>query len=442
LHVIVRGRHGSGRDTVVRSLLAMMGRRACVRTPLDLRAHADSLEPALSGNVALWDGRGVDLHPDDLARASTFLDASLTFSVSVVDSDQDAPRTHGRSVLVVRTDPVDAAESREAWRAALVSTIPSDLLAAVADDMGTQTRVGTGLARRAARATVVESRLDRHAWCAALRSRLEDAAQPSTLRGVIVEFPALAIDRLVVSETTLRSLEKIRLLARHVVSFPCGRVGVKALFSGPPGTGKTLASRALASELGRSLYRVDLASVTSKWVGETEKNLRRIFDAAETTGALLLFDEGDALFGKRGEVERGADRYANLEVSFLLQAIEEFCGIAIVTTNLRENIDRAFQRRFDICADFRMPDALERARLWRQELGDDTAVSELALRRISNEAELTGGQIAVACRIARALAFTDGRPVTDANLTEGLCTELRKVGSNVAANRWETRATV
>jgi len=217
------------------------------------------------------------------------------------------------------------------------------------------------------------------------------------------------------------------------------RRGAKALFSGPTGTGKTLTARAIAASLGRPLFRVDLAGVVSKWVGETEKNLRRALEAAETLGAVLLFDEGDALFGKRGEVDRGSDRYANVEVSFLLQALEELDGVVIVTTNLRGNVDGAFQRRFDAMVEFARPDAAVREALWRQELGEATkAIPEAFLRRVAKDCDLSGGYIAVACRVARALAMADGRTdPTATHVAAAIAGELRKLGGNVAASRWE-----
>ena len=141
-------------------------------------------------------------------------------------------------------------------------------------------------------------------------------------------------------------------------------LGVTALFSGESGTGKTLAAEVLARELGLDLYRIDLAATVSKYIGETEKNLRRLFEAAEASGAVLLFDEADALFGKRGEVKDGHDRYANLEVAYLLQRMESYRGLAILTTNLRSNVDRAFLRRLRFVVQFPFPDATQRAQIW------------------------------------------------------------------------------
>jgi SpoVK/Ycf46/Vps4 family AAA+-type ATPase len=137
-------------------------------------------------------------------------------------------------------------------------------------------------------------------------------------------------------------------------------LGISALFTGTSGTGKTLAAEVLANELGLDLYRVDLSQVVSKYIGETEKNLRQIFDAAEEGGAILFFDEADALFGKRSEVNDSHDRYANIEISYLLQRIEEYKGLAILTTNQKEDIDSAFLRRIRFIVEFPFPDSRTR----------------------------------------------------------------------------------
>src|SRR5262249_18959074 len=178
-------------------------------------------------------------------------------------------------------------------------------------------------------------------------------------------------------------------------------LGVTALFAGESGTGKTLAAEVLARELGLDLYRIDLAATVSKYIGETEKNLRRVFDAAEASGAGLLFDEADALFGKRGEGEDGHDRYANLEVAYLLQRMESYRGLAILTTNLRSNVDRAFLRRLRFVVQFPFPDAAQRAEIWRRTLPDAAPVDGLdvdALARLN----VSGGSIR---SIALAAAF-------------------------------------
>jgi SpoVK/Ycf46/Vps4 family AAA+-type ATPase len=155
------------------------------------------------------------------------------------------------------------------------------------------------------------------------------------------------------------------------------RGGITALFAGQPGTGKTMAAEIVAGELGLDLYRIDLSAVVSKYIGETEKNLEKIFRAADQGEAVLLFDEADAIFGKRSEVRDARDRYANVEVAYLLQRLENYDGLAVLTTNLRGNIDEAFIRRLDCVMEFPLPEEAERLRIWRlalpaqAPLGDD-----------------------------------------------------------------------
>jgi SpoVK/Ycf46/Vps4 family AAA+-type ATPase len=143
-------------------------------------------------------------------------------------------------------------------------------------------------------------------------------------------------------------------------------LGLSALFAGASGTGKTMAAEVLANELRLDLYRIDLSQVVSKYIGETEKNLRRVFEAAESGGAILLFDEADALFGKRTEVKDSHDRYANIEISYLLQRMETYRGLAILTTNMKSVLDTAFLRRIRFVVQFPFPDTAQRAEIWRR----------------------------------------------------------------------------
>jgi SpoVK/Ycf46/Vps4 family AAA+-type ATPase len=141
--------------------------------------------------------------------------------------------------------------------------------------------------------------------------------------------------------------------------------GISALFSGPPGTGKTMAAEVIARELGLDLFKIDLAAVVSKYIGETEKNLERIFTAAADANAILFFDEADALFGKRSDVRDAHDRYANIEISYLLQRMEQYDGLAVLATNLRQHIDEAFTRRLQFVVEFPFPDEVDRRRIWQ-----------------------------------------------------------------------------
>ncbi|MBD2527837.1 ATP-binding protein [Nostoc sp. FACHB-133] len=169
-------------------------------------------------------------------------------------------------------------------------------------------------------------------------------------------------------------------------------LGISALFSGASGTGKTTAAELLARELRLDLYRIDLSSIVNKYIGETEKNLRRVFDAAETGGVILLFDEADALFGKRSEVKDSHDRYANMEVSYLLQRIESYHGLAILTTNLKSSIDQAFLRRLRFVVQFSFPDAKQRAEIWQRILPSQTPTEGLDFTKLA-QLSVTGGNI-------------------------------------------------
>lgn len=172
-------------------------------------------------------------------------------------------------------------------------------------------------------------------------------------------------------------------------------LGVTALFVGGSGTGKTMAAEVLASEQQVDLYRIDLAALTSKWVGETEKNLSRVFADAERANCMLFFDEADAMFGHRGDIKEARDRWANLEVNYLLQRIEEYSGVVVLATNLRQNIDEAFQRRIHVVVEFPLPDAESRRRIWGRLLPESSrdSVGEDELREIAQRFELTGGNI-------------------------------------------------
>lgn len=208
--------------------------------------------------------------------------------------------------------------------------------------------------------------------------------------------------------------------------------GTSALFAGGSGTGKTMACEVIAAELGLDLYKIDLATVVSKYIGETEKNLDRIFVAAKRTNAILFFDEADAIFGKRSEVKDSHDRYANLEIAYLLQKMEEYEGLAILATNLKQNLDDAFLRRLTYTVLFPFPDAADRERIWRRiwprdtPLADDIDFSALAARF-----KLSGGNIKNAALAAAFFAASDGEPVGMRHLIHGVRRELQKAGKTL-----------
>ncbi|WP_330283756.1 ATP-binding protein [Streptomyces sp. NBC_00588] len=249
--------------------------------------------------------------------------------------------------------------------------------------------------------------------------------------------PAVDWHDLVLPERPLVQLHELALRARHRdrvlgdwrLSAGGGRGrGVLGLFAGESGTGKTLSAEVVAAELGLDLYVVQLSSVVDKYVGETEKNLERIFTEADRTDAVLLFDEADAVFGKRSEVKDSHDRYANMESAYLLQRLESFDGIALLTTNLRANIDEAFTRRLDLVVDFPFPDREQRLALWRHSLSHVPCAEDVQLGSVAADFELAGGSIRSAVVTAAYLAAGRDGLVTSADLLEGARREYRKAG--------------
>ena len=204
-------------------------------------------------------------------------------------------------------------------------------------------------------------------------------------------------------------------------------LGINALFAGPSGTGKTMAAEVLADELRLDLVHVDLSRIVSKYIGETEKNLGRIFDAADVGGAILLFDEADALFGRRSEVKDSHDRYANIEVSYLLQRMESYRGLAILTTNLEANLDPAFLRRIRFVVRFPYPEAAQRSEIWRRIFPSQTPTENLDYKRLG-QLDLPGGNIRNIALHAAFLAADAQSPVTMPLLATAARNELRKLG--------------
>jgi hypothetical protein len=256
-----------------------------------------------------------------------------------------------------------------------------------------------------------------HACRSTGRPRLEDLAQR-------IE-PRAGWDDLVLPESQIATLKEIAAHVRHRLQVyedwgfarKCARgLAASALFSGESGTGKTMAAEVLAGELNLDLYRIDLSSVVSKYIGETERNLRCVFDAAEDSGAILLFDEADALFGKRSEVKDSHDRYANIEVSYLLQRMEAFRGaLAILTTNLRQALDTAFQRRIRFFVSFPFPDVKQRRAIWQKVFPVQTPTNGLDYAKLAN-LHVAGGSIRNIALNAAFLAAENREPVNMAHV--------------------------
>jgi len=246
--------------------------------------------------------------------------------------------------------------------------------------------------------------------------------------------PAAAWDDLVLPDDSLSALRDIVAQVRHrgtvyrawgLGAASSRGLGIAALFAGEAGTGKTMAAEVLARDVDLELYRIDLSRVVSKYIGETEKNLRRVFEAAESGGAILLFDEADALFGKRSEVKDSHDRYANIEVSYLLQRMETYDGLAILTTNVKSALDRAFQRRLRFIVQFPFPGPFERERIWRRVFPAATPIAPLDYARLAR-LNVAGGAIRNIAVDAAFAAAQAGTPVTMAHLARAARRELAK----------------
>ncbi len=248
---------------------------------------------------------------------------------------------------------------------------------------------------------------------------------------------ALTWEDLVLAPEVMSEIEIIKGWIVHgqtiMEDWALGRVlkpGYRSLFYGPPGTGKTLTAILIGQSADKDVYRVDLSMVVSKYIGETEKNLARVFDRALSRDWILFFDEADALFGKRTAAASSNDRYANQEVSYLLQRVEDFPGHVILASNLKGNIDEAFSRRFQSMVYFPMPDATQRLQLWRGVFGRGARLAaDVSLERLAERYELSGGSIANAVRYAAISALRAGRDTMNAaDLNQGVVKELRKEG--------------
>lgn len=341
------------------------------------------------------------------------------------------PLRRPMKTIEVRKPSTD--EQRALWEKLLADQ------AAQANGAAGQLAAQFNLSSQAIRATVEEamqsdaagSALPRALWDAGraqARPRLEDLAQR-------IE-PAAQWDDLVLPErekSLLREIEanvQRRTTVYDVWGF--GQVGggrglgISALFSGASGTGKTMAAEVLAHALRLDLYRVDLSCVVSKYIGETEKNLRRVFDAAEDGGAILFFDEADALFGKRSEVKDSHDRYANIEINYLLQRMESYRGLAVLATNMKSAMDPAFLRRLRFAVHFPFPAPEQRAEIWRRVFPENTPVEGLDIHKLAR-LNVAGGNIRNIALSAAFLAADAGEPVRMTHLARAVHSEFAKI---------------
>ncbi|WP_166359385.1 ATP-binding protein [Pseudomonas akapageensis] len=316
----------------------------------------------------------------------------LALTLFVGAQDRTTLRGLGATLPTIDVAPLNYAQRLDCWRRQL----PDPTFASMLPELARRFRYEqAAISRIGAELATLSQPPVRAELFAAARADLDlgtlaQAVTPRFVRSELMLPPAQAaqIDEIVAAMNNLT-----RVHYDWGTALPWSECGLAALFAGPPGTGKTMAAEAIAAELGLPLYRIDLSQVVNKYIGETEKNLRRLFDVADSADVILFFDEADALFGKRTEVKDAHDRYANLEISYLLERMERFKGLAILATNRKRDLDEAFLRRLRFVVEFPLPSPVERLRIWRSVIPADVDASEIDFEFLAQRFALAGGHI-------------------------------------------------
>jgi hypothetical protein len=432
--LVVRGPRRNGRRTLLASLAQRLGRGvlevSCTAKPDEERMRTLGLMATLLHALPV-----VALEPAAGETIELAAPAGYDGPLGIALTKQGGVGGPGaQSALTLWLPMPDAAARALHWTAGLEGHAVEDMT-----QLARAFRMTSGNIRRAARLSRTHAALR-----GAAAVSLADAREASRALGrQALDTLATRLDghgklsSLVLSSETMADLRTLeaRVKQREQLSAAVGEAlrgqlnsGVRALFQGPSGTGKTLAAKLLAGELGLDLYRVELASTVSKYIGETEKNLSSVFALAEELDVMLLLDEGDSLLAQRTSVQTSNDRYANLETNYLLQRLESYEGVVLVTTNAGDHIDGAFARRMDVVVDFRAPEASERRRLWEVHLPADHEVDEPMLRGLSSRCTLSGGQIRNAVLHASLLAINDATRLSSRHLESAVVREYRKMG--------------
>jgi hypothetical protein len=435
--VYLRERPGGGAQELGSAALALAGYAALVVDTANLPPGAEATRAVL--REALLRRAGVVLGPvDPTDTAPPPLDALAHPAVPVLVHGSSVwdPRWSPNPPLLHDVTPLPAPARGDIWRSSLDGRLAAEVDPAEAT---AHFVLGPGQIRRAAAAAAMSAFADGGTVGAGhLRAgaRSQNAAGLQRLARRIE--PGVGWDDLVLPANVLGQLRELAVRARYRDRVldewrmrPGGGRGrgVTGLFAGDSGTGKTMSAEVIAAALGMDLYTVNLATVVDKYVGETEKNLERIFSEAAGVNGVLLFDEADAIFGKRSEVRDAHDRYANIESAYLLQRMENFDGFALLATNLRANLDEAFTRRLDVIVDFPPPDEIRRRQLWDRCLGAaPPRRADLDLGFLATAFDLTGGHIRSAAVTAAYLAAEAGEPVSMTHLVGAVAREYRKLG--------------
>ena len=439
--VYLRERPGASGHSLARAALERLGRAA---VELDLARLDPADDPkaiaAAASREAGLRGAGLVVGPVE-AVAERGSAAVRAFSearpgVVLVGSRAWDPAWSREAALLLDAPIATVPERHELWLAALDGAAPSAFDPALVTVAFRLTPDQIARAARAAHRSSIAAGRPMSVAEVAAGARAQNAAGLERLARRIE--PSAGWDDLVLPRGVEGQLREITARARHrdrvVGEWGMGQrsqrtTGITALFAGDSGTGKTMSAEVVAGDLGFDLYVIDLSTVVDKYIGETEKNLDRIFTEADRVNGILLFDEADALFGKRSEVKDARDRYANVEVAYLLQRMESFDGVAILTTNLRANVDEAFTRRLDAIVDFPMPEEDDRRRLWGQNLPASLPrEGDIDLDFLARRFKLSGGNIRNICVSAAYLAAADDRSVSMADLIRATDREYRKLG--------------
>ncbi len=401
---------GAGRSGAAAAVAALCGDREPVRVGAPA-VDRGLQQAALAGTICL-----VEVAPgttdDAVESVVEVLAHAATPAILVAEEPLRLTRlATSRRVAELRVPEPARADLRAVWTEAFPGLHPERV-----DDLARRFVLARDDVEAVAALDRAAAAWDSNGWRPTLDELATRVSRPRSAELAAIRTPRRSRDLLVLPDAEWRRVLQIADDFRawpHVAEAwrldRFGSAGITALFAGPPGTGKTLAAEVIAGEVGLDLMVVDLSLLVSKWVGETEKNLDAVFTEAGASHCVLFFDEADTLFGRRGEVSRGADRYANLEVGYLLQRLDRYDGLVVLATNLRDQLDEAFTRRFQHLVHFPRPGPVERRRLWDLVLGPPVVLAEPVDLDVLTEVDLTGAGIAAVVRSAALAAYHDDR---------------------------------
>ena len=461
LRLVLRGRRGAGRHTVIATMAARVGRTIagidCHRLPragklMAVGLRQELFRALLRGAVPVVSGLEAadpaDAEGQDLIKQALRAHPGPV----IIRAAPEASIPLDPGYVTLRLPPLSEGERADFWRMALAE---AKLHCGDVDGLAARYRVGPGVISHVISQAVARQVHDRAATgddeVADAGPMLEEVARQhiaTRLAHIATHVTRLARwEQVALPDDVHDSIREFiaRISHRKTVYEKWGfdskmstSRGLTALFYGPPGTGKSMVAGLIARELGLELYRVDLARIVSKWIGETEKNLAEVFDAAEDGQVVVLFDEADSLFAKRTEVKSSVDRYANLEVNYLLQRLDTFEGVAVLTTNLEGSIDQAFKRRMSLRLHFPFPDEDMRTRLWAAHIPAEVPIAgDFDFQDLARRFPLSGGYIRNSTLRGAFLAAQENRALSQEHLLRAIALEYRELGKLSTSGRME-----